>query len=133
MGRLSEPGPGFMPFWLGVVTTCLALYKLAKESLSKGEEENADSKTVKAARWSSPLGKLIFISVTLFVYALLLEWLGYILTTFLTMILLLRGSGYIQWTRIVVYAVIIVSVSYVMFLYLGVRFPAGVLSYFGLY
>lgn len=132
MGKLSEPGPGFIPFWLGIIVSGLALFKLVKESRVKADE-GADSKTVKEAGRSSSLGKLIFIAITLFVYALVLDWLGYIITTFLAMILLLRFSGYTQWVRILVYAIIIVGISYLMFLYLGVQFPAGVLSHFGIY
>ena len=81
----------------------------------------------------SRVSKLVFIAVTLLAYALVLDWLGYIITTFLAMILLLRFSGYTQWIRIVVYSIIIVGISYLMFRYLGVQFPAGVLSHFGLY
>ncbi len=135
MGHLSEPGPGFMPFWLGAIVSALALYRLVKESFRKGKEKEGgtDNKTFRTTRWSSSRSKLVFIALTLFVYALLLEWLGYIITTFLAMILLLRLSGYTQWVRIIIYAAIIVGASYVMFVYLGVDFPAGVLSYFGLY
>jgi len=131
MGRLSEPGPGFMPFWLGVIVSALALYKLI--SSLKGEQEGTDNKAFRTTGWSSSHSKLVFITLTLLVYALFLEWLGYIIITFLVMILLLRLSGYTQWVRIIIYATIIVGTSYLMFEYLGVDFPAGVLSYFGLY
>jgi len=133
MGKLSEPGPGFMPFGLGVIVFCLALYKLVKESLWKGDKESTEDQTIKATGWSVSLSKLVFIALTLFVYALILEWLGYIITTLLTMMLLLRVAGYSQWTRIIIYALIIVGGSYFMFLYLGVRFPPGILSHLGLY
>lgn len=133
MGHLSEPGPGFMPFWLGAIVSALALCRLVKEFFRKGKEEGTDDKTFGTTKWSSSHSKLVFIALTLFVYALFLEWLGYIITTFLAMILLLRLSGYTQWVRIIVYAAIIVGASYAMFVYLGVDFPAGVLSYFGLY
>ena len=74
---------------------------------------------------SSGVGKLVFIALTLLAYALVLEWLGYIIITFLAMILLLRFSGYTSWIRIIVYAAIIVGISYFMFHYLGVMFPPG--------
>jgi putative tricarboxylic transport membrane protein len=133
MGKLSEPGAGFIPFWLGIIVAGLALFKLVKESRAKGEGEGADSKTVKGVGRSAALGKLIFITVTLIAYALVLDWLGYIITTFMAMILLLRFSGYTQWVRIVVYAIIIVGISHLIFRYLGVQFPVGVLSHYGLY
>jgi putative tricarboxylic transport membrane protein len=133
MGKLSEPGPGFIPFWLGIIVSGLALLKLVRESRARGEGEGANNETVKGAGGSSGIGKLVFIAVTLLAYALALDWLGYIITTLLAMILLLRFSGYTQWIRIAVYSIVIVGISYLMFRYLGVQFPAGVLSHFGLY
>jgi len=131
MGRLSEPGPGFMPFWLGIIVAALALYRLL--SFMKTEQRGVDNKAFRTTGWSSSHSKLVFIALTLLVYALLLEWLGFIITTFMAMILLLRLSGYTQWVRIIIYAIIIVGTSYLMFEYLGVDFPAGVLRYFGIY
>jgi putative tricarboxylic transport membrane protein len=133
LGKLSGPGPGFMPFWLGVIIACLALYKLTKEFLLKKKESNTDTQTVNAAVKSSFIGKLVFIIMTLLAYALLLDQAGYIIITFLVMVLLLRFSGYTQWSRIIAYSIIIVGISYFMFQYLGVRFPVGVLGYFGLF
>jgi putative tricarboxylic transport membrane protein len=132
LGKLSVPGPGFMPFWLGIIIACLALYKLIKEFFLKKKESNTDTQTSTEVK-SSFMGKLIFITMTLLAYALLLEQAGYIIITFLVMVLLLRFSGYTQWSRIIAYSIIIVGVSYVMFQYLGVRFPVGVLGYFGLF
>ncbi len=134
LGNLRSPGPGFFPCLLGVIICGLALYKLITEFLGRAHATEADKEIVPAeTKMPSGVGRLVFIALTLFVYALLLEWLGYLITTLLTMILLLRFSGYTQWTRIIAYGVIIAGVSYFTFLYLGVSFPAGVLRYFGLY
>jgi putative tricarboxylic transport membrane protein len=134
LGHLNSPNPGFFPCLLGVILCCLALYKLITEFLAHAKVTDAAKETVPAeARRPSRVGKLVFIALTLLAYALFLEWLGYIIITFLTMILLLRFSGYTSWVRIIAYAVIIAGVSYFTFHYLGVMFPPGVLKYIGLY
>ena len=47
MGKLSEPGAGFIPFWLGIIVAGLALFKLVKEYRGKGKGETTESQTVK--------------------------------------------------------------------------------------
>jgi hypothetical protein len=134
LGHLNRPGPGFFPCLLGVIITCLALYKLITEFLVHAKATDAAKQTVPAeAGKPSGVGKLVFIALTLLAYALLLEWLGYIIITLFAMISLLRFSGYTSWPRIIAYSIIIAGVSYFIFHYLGVMFPPGVLSYLGLY
>jgi putative tricarboxylic transport membrane protein len=127
LGKVSVPGAGFFPFWLGIVIACLAFYKLITEFLIHAAEREAKKEGV-SSETEKPSGivKLAFIAVVLFAYAFVLEPLGYIITTFLAMILLLRFAGFTRWILIVVYSVIIVGVSYLMFHYLGVMLPPGV-------
>jgi putative tricarboxylic transport membrane protein len=134
MGQVSGPGPGFMPFWLGIIIACLASYKLITEFLiHHAKEVRAGKENISPEAGSHPgIGKLVFIVIILFAYALLLEPLGYIITTFLAMIFLLRFAGFTRWALIIVYSAIIVAVSYFMFHYLGVLFPPGILSSFGI-
>ncbi len=97
------------------------------------ENAGTDEKNVSAVKSRySGIGKLAFITIILFAYALLLEPLGYIVTTFFAMVLLLRFAGYTRWILIIIYAVIIVGVSYFLFHYLGVMFPAGIFRNLGL-
>lgn len=133
LGKLSGPGPGFMPFWVGIIVTGLACYKLIKETLLKKGEAGPVAQSIEKTKKSSFMGKLILIIAVLLVYALFLETLGYIVTTFLAMMFLLRFAGFTQWVRIIIYSAIIVGVSYFTFRYLGVRFPAGVFTHFGFY
>ncbi len=130
LGKLIGPGPGFMPFWLGIIFIGLGLYKLSTQlrirrasSISSGKEGNTRH---------SGVGKITTITVILFAYALLLESLGYILVTFLAMVFLLRFAGYTRWTLLIIYALTIAAVSYFLFHYLGVLFPVGIFNNFGL-
>ena len=133
LGQLSAPGAGFMPFWLGIIIACLAFYKLITDVRIHAENAGTDEKNVSTVKPRySGIGKLVFVTIILFAYALLLEPLGYIVTTFFAMVLLLRFAGYTRWIFIVIYAAIIVGVSYFLFHYLGVMFPAGIFRNLGL-
>jgi putative tricarboxylic transport membrane protein len=133
LGQLSVPGAGFMPFWLGIIIACLALYKLITDVRIHTENAGTDERNVSAVKPRySGIGKLAFIAIILFAYALLLEPLGYVVTTFFSMVLLLRFAGYTRWISIIIYAAIIVGVSYFLFHYLGVMFPAGIFRNLGL-
>lgn len=133
LGKLAGPGPGFMPFWLGIIIACLGLYKLTTEFFVHAEKTKAGKKNVSPETGRRPgISKLVFVACILFAYALFLELLGYILTTFLAMIFLLRLAGFTRWALIIVYSAIIVAVSYFMFHYLGVLFPPGILGGFGI-
>lgn len=133
LGQLSVPGAGFMPFWLGIIIACLAFYKLIIDMRVHAVKAGTDEKNVSAVKPRySVIGKLVFITIILFAYALLLEPLGYVVTTFFTMVLLLRFAGYTRWILIIIYAVVIVGASYFLFHYLGVMFPVGLFRNLGL-
>jgi hypothetical protein len=64
---------------------------------------------------------------SLFVYPLLLERLGYLITTLLVLIILFRSMNN-RWSSVLLASVLTVLVSYLLFTYLGIRFPKGILK-----
>jgi putative tricarboxylic transport membrane protein len=132
LGGLLTPGAGLFPFGLGVAIGLLGLYKLVKEFLFKAEAAGAETGTARE-RMPKNLIQLLVLAVTLLAYALLLEPLGFLVTTFLGMACLLRIAGYRKWVPIIAYAAIISGVTYFGFTYLGTTFPPGILSYVGLH
>ena len=133
LGALVKPGPGLFPFCLGVSISLIALYKLAREFPSERKKDGPTDKQQVPSNARLHIGKLVVLTVILLAFALLLEPLGYILTTFLGMTSLLRTTGYRRWNLIILYAAIISGVTYFGFTYLGTMFPPGILSYLGLY
>jgi len=130
IGKLNTPGSGLFPFLLGLLFTLLAIPALLRilkqrEQQDEPKEESGPHETV--------YGKVVLVVVALFAYAILLEPLGFILTTFFTMILLFRSAGFKRWVVATGYAAIVVLITYFLFTYLGVRFPPGVLRALGLY
>ena len=133
LGALVKPGPGLFPFFLGLIIALLATYKLMSEHLSKGKDEGGTEGFQSSPQQALPVGRLAVLTITLFAYALLLETLGYIITTFLGLAVLLRTGGYEKWIPIVVYALIISGVTYFGFTYLGTMFPPGILRHVGMH
>lgn len=133
LGTFLKPGPGLFPFSLGVSISLIALYKLVMEFLSEHKKDGPLDKPQVPSDARYHIGKLAILTIILLAFALLLEPLGYIITTFLGMALLLRTTGYQKWTSIIPYAAIISGVTYFGFTYLGTMFPPGILSYLGLY
>jgi hypothetical protein len=105
IGKFNAPGPGLMPFLLGVLFGLLALYKLVMTLLGHGESEEPPKEVDEADQ--SP-------------------------TTFLTMVFLFRSAGFKRWSIAAASSAGVVLITYFLFTYLGVRFPPGVLRALGL-
>ncbi len=123
LGNFRSPGPGFLPFGAGIVLGGLALIIMLK-SLRKTfgqkkafwEERN---------RWPKVAMTLILI----FVYGLLLDTLGFLLTTFLIMGFLFRGIEPQRWRTVIAGAVLSALGSYLIFqVWLDVELPKGFLG-----
>jgi putative tricarboxylic transport membrane protein len=119
LGSLSRPGPGFFPFWGGVVLGLLSLVLLVN-SLKKH------------AFWSlSGLrsSKLLVVVGALLGYLLLLEVLGFVVVTFLLLVLLFRLEQR-GWVFSAASALVGAFSSYVLFrLWLKTQLPAGPLGF----
>ena len=132
IGKLNAPGSGLMPFLLGLLFGLLALYKLVTRILRQGGSEEKLKEREEADQQGTIYKKVILVVVALFAYAILIEPLGFILTTFFTMTLLFRSAGFKRWSLAAAYSAGVVLITYFLFTYLGVRFPPGVLRALGL-
>ena len=125
IGTFRSPGPGFLPFWSGIILGILAII-LVVNAILKKKKEGEITNLWKGTEWS----KVILVLASLFIYSILLSKLGYLITTFGLMILLF---GIIEKPRLwiqVVSALITVLVTYVMFyVWLKVQLPEGVFRF----
>jgi putative tricarboxylic transport membrane protein len=126
LGSITNPGPGLYPFCLGIVFLAIALIVLTQIVIKAGEHETEKEKQ------PANLSKVIAVLVVLFAYALLLEVLGYQLTTFAALAVLFRIGGLKKVIQILGYSAAIVIITYLLFTYLGVQFPPGVFRLLGL-
>ena len=120
VGSLRRPGPGLLAFGAGAGTGLLALAVFIRSFLSKPIlEADRDEKGVRR-------GKFFLICVSLFVYAVLISWLGFTLSTFLFVLFLLRAVQTERWWRSLVKAVLITVGNYLVFVvWLGIHLPGG--------
>ena len=115
LGTLHQPGPGFFPFWAGVVLGLLSLILLFK---SLKNRERLSLSGLKSSKFLLATGAIL-------AYLLLLETLGFVTITFLFLFLLLRLE-YKGWTFSAVSALAGAVASYAIFqLWLKTQLPAG--------
>jgi putative tricarboxylic transport membrane protein len=123
LGGLHNPGPGLMPFLLGCVLCLVSFYLLV---VFLRRKEGGDG-TTKGKGERVNTGKLCLVLACLLAYSLLLERLGFLITTLFILIILFRSMNK-RWTSVLVASLLTVFVSYFVFTYLGIRFPKGILK-----
>jgi putative tricarboxylic transport membrane protein len=120
LGRLNDPGSGFMVFWVGVAMTALciaALVNAVRQPVGAGI----------ASLWSGLRWAYVpYVALLLALYAWLLPTLGFLLVTVLLLIILFRTIEPQGWIATLVGAVIFTGLSYLVFArWLGTQLPAG--------
>lgn len=119
------PGPGFEPFWLGVLLALLAVFLFIDTIRRKGRKE--DEKTMLPG-WKS-LGRLASIMLAMAGFALVVEVLGFTLSVFLFVTVLLFFLEGLGLPKSVFYGVMFSGFIFLVFQYwLGVDLPKGLLG-----
>ena len=128
LGSFRSPGPGLMPFLLGALLCSVSLYFLATSFFWKNAKKGAESETKEKGQRQANIGKIVFFVVSLIVYALVLEKLGYLVATLFLLFGLFWAAG---TTKLVaaISSVGSVLLTYFLFSHLGVTFPQGILKF----
>lgn len=120
VGTMLRPLAGFFPLLVGVGIVGLSLVLLFEGWLGRGAAPKP------FGRWQKP----VMMIVALVVYAVLLEPLGYILSTIFIAAVTLRILGVASAKLIGVSSVVLsVSVYFLFTRLLGVELPAGILTF----
>jgi hypothetical protein len=115
LGSLQRPGPGFFPFWGGLVLALLSLILLGGALRGRG------TLSFVGVRWP----KLLLVVAALPGYLLLLERLGFATVTALFLLLLFRLEGK-DWAWSVAVSVLGAVSCYALFhVWLRTQLPAG--------
>ena len=123
VGSLNDPGSGFIFFWSGVILAALSMGLFVSTAWSKHEVAGGGRAGV---RW----GPVLIIFMGLLGYALLLERLGFLLSTFLLMAFLMRMIAVKRWYEVVGFALAVTASSYGLFeWWLKTRLPKGVFGF----
>lgn len=119
LGTPSEPQPGFFPFVAGVILVVLCVILLLRAFSGRGE--GAD-----------PFGELwrpAILAIGLFTYSLLLDSMGYIITTIILSLVVLRVLDTKTWLKLVAISLILSIGTYFLFdRLLDVPLPRGILT-----
>lgn len=126
LGSVSEPGTGFMSFVVGLVIIILAI--LMRFEFTKGERGGPARRI---SLWSNTDWKrVIYIIVLLLVYILSLPKLGYLIATFLVLVLLLKSGEPVKWPAAIILGILASAISYLIFgVWLHVSLPRGILYF----
>ena len=121
LGTFSSPGSGFIFFWSSVGLGSLSVILIAKCIFrAGGAKPLAD--LWKDLKWGNPFLAIII----LFVYALVLTKLGFILATFILMIVLFSLYDRRKWGLVIPASLAVIGITYLVFhVWLKVQFPLG--------
>jgi hypothetical protein len=123
-GRM--PGAGFFPFMASIVLIALSLFVFIP-SLWTGRKDPVKRENF-FARPDSWKG-IVLALAALFAYWQALGYLGFLLTTVLFMIFLLRFIEPQRWVIVLAVSILTTTLAYMIFnLWLKVRLPAGILK-----
>ena len=126
VGNFRSPGPGFMGFLSSILLIVLTGIVLVKENIKSAVGQENES----SIRWES-LKKPCILTVALCGYTFFLETLGYLVSTFLLMFIMLLINNPRKWYLHLVNAFVIVNVTYLVFYkMLRVLLPAGTFRLF---
>lgn len=122
LGSVTDPGPGFIFFWSGLILALLSLVLFAASL----REVTFEARESGGTNW----GKIALVLAALVLYALFLERLGFVLTTFVLLSFLLGVTEGKKWPRIIGVAGAAALGSFALFeLWLKIRLPKGVFGF----
>lgn len=108
MGTAAKMGPGYFPFWLGIVLALLGAVVAIGSTSAKGEED-------RMARWD--FKTMLWVLGSVVVFGLVLKPLGMVLSVLVLVILSSMASHEFSWKGAVLNAIVLVIISTVAFVY----------------
>ncbi|TRZ86425.1 tripartite tricarboxylate transporter TctB family protein [bacterium] len=110
-GSFHEPHAGFMPFLAGLLLGVLALIDLASAWMGRCKELREDRQIWSGIHW----GKILLTMSILFAYTFLAPILGFVIGTFLLMLILFRIMERRPWWMILLASLGTTGLFYLVF------------------
>jgi len=121
LGSIQSPGPGFMPFMTGCALAFMGLLLAIKEFRRNPDGQGGEGISLRKF-WPRGFCSLF----TALLYGVFIKDLGFLLSTFLLIFLLLKILGSRKWFSPFLISIITTLGSYLLFsVWLRIRFPAG--------
>ena len=122
LGNPDAPGPGFFPLVVGFVLLIFGV--LAVITATQDRKRSADFN-----RWPAISRNVIINVGVLLGYSLVLEYLGFILSSLLLLFYLFLFPGKRKWLFSLLFTIGVVSLSYYFFgVLLQAQFPEGIIA-----
>jgi len=129
LGEFRNPGPGFLSFFAGLVITGLALVVHLKSRERRPGSAKEESEPI----WSNPRKgiKIVLTVVALLVYAVVMNYLGFLISTFLFLVFVLKAIEPQRWSVTLIGSLIASAAFYVIFeIGLQSQLPKGLFPIF---
>jgi putative tricarboxylic transport membrane protein len=124
-GNIRNPGPGFFPLWLGVILGCMSIGLFVQTTLRNENGKTLRDILEEKVRW----GKVLLVITGLIFYGFLMDYIGFLVVTFLLMALLLRFIEPQPWRVVIGWALGGSMGSYLIFeVWMKLRLPKGFLG-----
>ena len=125
LGTLHKPGPGFLFFWTGIILAIMALIVLVRAwSGKKTEEPGIPIFGTQNTR------KIFLVLVSLFLYAIFMEPIGFIPVTLLLFVFLLGIIEKKKWFYTIFVSGAVTVAAYLIFeTWLRSQLPKGLLDF----
>ena len=121
IGSLHAPGPGFFPALIAAVLVILSLFLMIGGGKKEGEEDDVSGPAII---------RMLVLFAALVAYFLFLEYLGFVIVSFLLMFFLFSWVGRQRWYVAFLSAVICIGLAYLLFeILLKSNLPRGVFGF----
>jgi putative tricarboxylic transport membrane protein len=121
-GTIRDPGPGFLPRWLGVILGMMSLALILKTILQGEKPRRVRDLWTAKVRWE----KIFLALAILSLFALLLDTLGFPVMVFLFLACFFRFFNPQPWKTVIGWALAGSASFYLVFeFWLSLRFPKG--------
>ncbi|WP_460747228.1 tripartite tricarboxylate transporter TctB family protein [Nocardiopsis oceani] len=120
-GTLSQPGPGMIPGWVGIAGMVISLIVIAEAFLGRSE-----SGQVGFPRGRDLKNVLLFISMVVVYYAVLIPLLGQYIPSVVFAVAFIRVVGRASWVRSIIIGVAMgLTLTFFFSEILGIQLPSG--------
>ncbi len=122
LGRASDPGSGFILFWTGAIMTVLSGVLLVQSVMARAAAGDGLADPFIGLRW----GKVLYVVGLMLLYAALVETTGFILTTFVLLLVLFKTVEPQSWRVALAGSVLTTFGAWAVFVaWLGTQLPVG--------
>jgi len=123
LGTLASPGPGLMPFILGVMLSLSSVPIFVRSFLVIVRNQEREDESI----WSGiQFKRLIIVVISLVSYWMFLEKVGFVVMTFILLLILFKTIDSQKWYKVLIASVLKVFFVFLFFVViLKVELPSG--------